>query len=156
MTTTRRIIHHAGWFTLLGPLAGIPVAMIAIVAIALQYHDSPGGFLRHIATILPIMFIVTWLVGATPALLAGIAVACLPAEIYAFHYRRILASVAIGLVISVAITLSSVLFFTDKNLMHFILREEIFLVVAISGLLAGLVMGWLIPYLPGMKPEENA
>ena len=156
MTTTRRIIHHAGWFALLGPLAGIPVAMIAIVAIALQYHDSPSGFLRHIATILPIMFIVTWLVGATPALLAGIAVACLPAEIYAFHYRRILASVAIGLVISVAITLSSVLFFTDKNLMHFILREEIFLVVAISGLLAGLVMGWLIPYLPGMKPEENA
>ena len=153
MTTTRRVLHHAGWFALLGPLAGIPVAMIAIVAIALQYHDFPDRFLWQIAIILPI---VTWLVGATPALLAGIAVACLPAEIYAFHYRRILASVAIGLVISVAITLSSVLFFTDKNLMHFILREEIFLVVAISGLLAGLVMGWLIPYLPGMKPEENA
>ena len=153
MTTTRRILHHAGWFALLGPLAGIPVAMIAIVAIALQYHDFPDRFLWQIAIILPI---VTWLVGATPALLAGIAVACLPAEIYAFHYRRILASAAIGLVISVAITLSSVLFFTDKNLLHFILREEIFLVVAISGLLAGLVMGWLIPYLPGMKPEANA
>ncbi len=153
MTTTRRVLHHGGWFALLGPLAGIPVAMIAIVAIALQYHDSPGSFLWQIAIILPI---ITWLVGATPALLAGIAVACLPAEIYAFHYRRILASTAIGLVISVAITLSSVLFFTDKNLMHFILREEIFRIVAISGLLAGLVMGWLIPYLPGMKPEENA
>ena len=153
MTTTRRVLHHGGWFALLGPLAGIPVAMIAIVAIALQYHDSPGSFLWQIAIILPI---ITWLVGATPALLAGIAVACLPAEIYAFHYRRILASAAIGLVISVAITLSSVLFFTDKNLMHFILREEIFRIVAISGLLAGLVMGWLIPYLPGMKSEENA
>lgn len=153
MTTTRRVLHHGGWFALLGPLAGIPVAMIAIVAIALQYHDSPGSFLWQIAIILPI---ITWLVGATPALLAGIAVACLPAEIYAFHYRRILASTAIGLVISVAITLSSVLFFTDKNLMHFILREEIFRIVAISGLLAGLVMGWLIPYLPGMKSEENA
>lgn len=153
MTTTRRVLHHGGWFALLGPLAGIPVAMIAIVAIALQYHDSPGSFLWQIAIILPI---ITWLVGATPALLAGIAVACLPAEIYAFHYRRILASTAIGLVISVAITLSSVLFFTDKNLMHFILREEIFRIVAISGLLAGLVMGWLIPYLPGMKSEESA
>jgi len=153
MTTTRRILHHAGWFALLGPLAGIPVAMIAIVAIALQYHDFPDRFLWQIAIILPI---VTWLVGATPALLAGIAVACLPAEIYAFHYRRILASAAIGLVISVAITLSSVLFFTDKNLMHFILREEIFWVIAGAGLLAGVVMGWLIPYLPGMKSKENA
>ena len=153
MTTTRRVLHHAGWFALLGPLAGIPVAMIAIVAIALQYHDFPDRFLWQIAIILPI---VTWLVGATPALLAGIAVACLPAEIYAFHYRRILASAAIGLVISVAITLSSVLFFTDKNLMHFILREEIFWVIAGAGLLAGVVMGWLIPYLPGMKSEEKA
>ncbi|WP_228288577.1 MULTISPECIES: hypothetical protein [unclassified Klebsiella] len=153
MTTTRRVLHHAGWFALLGPLAGIPVAMIAIVAIALQYHDFPDRFLWQIAIILPI---VTWLVGATPALLAGIAVACLPAEIYAFHYRRILASAAIGLVISVAITLSSVLFFTDKNLMHFILREEIFWVIAGAGLLAGVVMGWLIPYLPGMKSKENA
>lgn len=156
MTTTRQIIHHAGWFALLGPLAGIPVAMIAIATIALQYHDSPGSFLWEVAAKLPIILIVTWLVGATPALLTGIAVACLPAEIYAFHYRRILASAAIGLVISVAITLSSVLFFTDKNLMHFILREEIFRIVAISGLLAGLVMGWLIPYLPGMKSEESA
>lgn len=153
MTTTRRVLHHAGWFALLGPLAGIPVAMIAIVAIALQYHDFPDCFLWQIAIILPI---VTWLVGATPALLAGIAVTCLPAEIYAFHYRRILASAAIGLVISVAITLSSVLFFTDKNLMHFILREEIFWVIAGAGLLAGMVMGWLIPYLPGMKSKENA
>lgn len=157
MTTTRRIIHHAGWFTLLGPsCAGLPVAIISIVAIALQYHESPGVFLRNIVSMLPFLLIVTWLIGALPALLTGIAVACLPTYIYAFHYRRTLASAAIGLGISVMAAILSVLLFTDRDLLHFILNEEVFWIFTGSGLLAGMIMGWLIPYLPGMKSEENA
>ncbi len=147
MTTPRRVIHHACWYALLGPCVGIVVAIMSIVAIALQYHESPDGFLAHLAAILPILLLVTWLIGAIPALLTGIAVASLPTGIYTSRYWRTLASAAIGLIISVAIVIVNVVIFTDRNLMYFILREEIFRVVAGAGLLAGLLMGLIIPRL---------
>lgn len=153
MSTTRPIFHHACWFALLGPYVGV---LWAIVAITLQSRNSSFSFLWHIVAILPIFLISTWLIGVVPALLAGIAIACLPAEIYAFHYRRILASAIIGVTISAAAVILTTLISTNINLPSYILHDEDFRLIAGSGLFAGMMMGWLIPYLPGMKPEENA
>ncbi|HEY4467574.1 MAG TPA: hypothetical protein VGN53_07300 [Klebsiella sp.] len=155
MTTTQRALHHGGWFALLGPCVGLVVAIVSIIAIAFQYYESPGVFLGHIVTILPILLIMTWLTGAIPALLTGIAVAYLPTVIYTSRYWRTLASAVIGLVISVTAVVVNVLIFTDQNLMYFILREEVCWIVAASGLLAGMVMGWLISSLPGQRAGES-
>lgn len=155
MITIRRVLHHGGWFALLGPCVGLAVAIISIFIIAWQYHESAGVFLKHILTLLPALIIVTWLIGAFPALLTGIAVACLPAGIYRSRCWRTLASAAIGLIVSVVLAVVNLLIFSDKNLMRFILGEDAFQLVAGAGLLAGIVMGWLIPYLPGLRVEES-
>lgn len=78
MNATRPIFHHACWFALLGPYVGV---LWAIVAITLQSRNPSFSFLWDIVTILPIFLIITWLTGVVPALIAGIAIACLPAEI---------------------------------------------------------------------------
>ncbi|WEJ88780.1 MAG: hypothetical protein P0Y63_26565 [Klebsiella huaxiensis] len=155
MSTTRPIFHHACWFALLGPYVGV---LWAIVAITLQSRNPSFSFLWDIVTMLPVFLIITWLIGVVPALLAGIAIACLPAEIYAFHYRRILASAIIGVAISAAAVILAMLLLSNPNLKNFILifHDNDFRTIAGSGLFAGLVMGGLIPYLPGMKSEENA
>lgn len=153
MSTTRPIFHHACWFALLGPHVGV---VWAIVAITLQSRNPSFSFLWDIVTILPIFLIITWLIGVVPALIAGIAIACLPAEIYAFHYRRILASAIIGAAISATPVILTMLPLSSPSLTNFILHDNDFRTIAGSGLFAGLVMGWLIPYLPGMQSEENA
>jgi hypothetical protein len=148
MTTTQRVLHHGGWFALLGPCVGLVVAIVSIIAIASQYYESPGVCFGYIVTILPLLLIMTWLTGAIPALLTGIAVAYLPTDIYTSRCWRTLASTVIGLVISVTVMVVNVLIFTDKNLMYFILHEEVCWIVAASGLLAGMVMGSIICRLP--------
>lgn len=153
MNATRPIFHHACWFALLGPYVGV---LWAIVAITLQSRNPSFSFLWDIVTILPIFLIITWLTGVVPALIAGIAIACLPAEIYAFHYRRILASAIIGAAISATAVILTMLPLSSPSLTNFILHDNDVRTIAGSGLFAGLVMGWLIPYLPGMQSEENA
>ncbi|HBU8668442.1 TPA: hypothetical protein N3Z54_004075 [Klebsiella oxytoca] len=152
MTTTRRTLRHACWYAFIGPYIGL---LWAIVAIVIQSRRSVGSFFEFVFSKLPYFLIVPWAAGAIPALLTGIAVAFLPTGIHAIHYRRILASATIGLAICAAIPLTGVLLFSDTDLTTFILRGHGFRVIAGSGLFSGLIMGWLIAYLPGREQRKT-
>ena len=135
MTKTRRIIHHACWFALLAPHAGVPVAIVGKV---LTSSYTLGQLLLQILSVLPLFMALTWIVGGLAALLTGIAAACFPQRIYHSDWRRTLACGAIGAVIA--------------SFCWLLIIKELppdFLWMSTGpGLLAGLIMGWAVPYLP--------
>ncbi|MEG1210246.1 MAG: hypothetical protein RSE29_03900 [Leclercia sp.] len=147
MTKTRRIIHHACWFALLGPHLGVPVT---IVGQMLTCSDASTLLLR-ILLLLPIFMLYTWIAGGIAALLTGIATACLPEPIYHNPRLRVLACGATGAVIASLYWLA----IPGATVANFLW------ISTGPGLLAGLIMGWLVPYLPfrGEKtqpqPEMN-
>lgn len=135
MTKTRRIIHHACWFALLGPHIGVLVTIAGEIQIR---TITSGQFLLEILSILPIFIVLTWVIGGVPALLTGIAMACLPPRIYACVWQRVLVCGAIGAVIA------SIVWLVFISAM-----DEAFIWMAVGpGLMAGLIMGWMVPSLP--------
>lgn len=72
MTRTRRIIHHASWFTLLGPFIGMLLTIIGLMCIT---SDSAMRLLADILHMFSLFITLTWIIGAIPALLTGIIVA---------------------------------------------------------------------------------
>lgn len=140
---TRRIIHHACWFALLGPHIGVPVT---IVGEMLDSHN-PAHLLLEILSILPLFIVLTWWMGGLAALLTGIAAACLPSSVYCCTWKRTLAC---GLLGSVIASVCCLFIFTG-------ISKEFLRASTGPGLLAGLVMGWLVPRLPlrGDKKRVN-
>ncbi|EPC0892245.1 hypothetical protein ACRV3R_001546 [Citrobacter freundii] len=135
MTKTRRIIHHACWFAVLGPHLGVPVA---IAYEALTNYRTLGYLLLEILSILPFFMALTWFQGGLAALLTGFASACLPAPVYHCTWLRTLTCGASGAAIA---TLCWLLF-------NRVIVPDLFWMSTGPGLLAGLIMGWLVPYLP--------
>ena len=135
MTKTRRIIHHACWFALLGPHAGVPVA---IIAQALTDSWTAKELLAQILLLLPFFILYTWLAGGLAALLTGIAAACLPERIYRSKWRRALVSGVLGSVIATLCWLLMAREFTLHSIW----------ISTGPGLLAGIIMGWIAPRLP--------
>lgn len=132
MTKTRRIIHHACWFAVLGPHIGVPVT---IAHEALTNYRTLGDLLLKI---LPLFMALTWFMGGFAALLTGVAATCFPARIYHCIWQRTLASGASGAAIA---TLCWLLLSRE-------ISPDLFWMSTGPGLLAGLVMGGLVPYLP--------
>lgn len=128
----KRIFHHAFWYTLLGPFVGIPVA---IIFCAFYGGGDMAEFFLIIARGLMIIMVFGWFLGAIPALLTGIAVACLPAAIYNCHWRRIVCSGIIGMAIALII---------GAPLIEYFLTDEMLWSVPSAGLVSGLVMGWAV------------
>ncbi|EPT4467652.1 hypothetical protein ACVQTW_004054 [Klebsiella aerogenes] len=129
----KRIFHHAFWYTLLGPFVGIPVA---IIFLAFYEGGDMAKFFLNIARELMFIMVFGWFLGAIPALLTGIAVACLPAAIYNCRWRRIVCSGIIGMAIALIIGAPVIAYFmTDKMLPWS---------VPSAGLVSGLVMGWAV------------
>ncbi|MDR2262864.1 MAG: hypothetical protein LBE93_05315 [Enterobacter asburiae] len=135
MTKTRRIIHHACWFALLGPHIGVVVTLIREIQTSSR---TPAQLLLEILTVLPIFMALTWIIGGISALLTGIATACLPPRIYHCGWQRIVISGATGALIASAYWL---LLIRDMD-------AEFIWMSAGPGLFAGLMMGWLVPRLP--------
>lgn len=135
----KRITHHAIWFTLLGPFVGVPAAIMTL-AFA---ESNKSQFLFEVAQVLMLLMFVGWLVGAIPALLTGIAVACLPGVIYDYHWRRILCSGLIGAAVAF---IGPALF--EGRILYF-LAEEMLWSITNAGLFSGLVMGWAVVSLSG-------
>lgn len=92
-------------------------------------------FFLIIARGLMIIMVFGWFLGAIPALLTGIAVACLPAAIYNCHWRRIVCSGIIGMAIALII---------GAPLIEYFLTDEMLWSVPSAGLVSGLVMGWAV------------
>lgn len=82
--------------------------------------------------------------GDVSALLTGVAAACLPQYIYQHAWHRTLACGAMGAAIA---TLYGLLYSGS-------LDSAIFWMATGPGLLAGLVMGWCVPYLPGRGDKK--
>lgn len=141
MTKTRRIIHHACWFAVLGPHTGVPVT---IAHEALTRYRTLGSLLLKILSILPLFMALTWFIGGFAALLTGVAAAYLPAHIYRCIWQRTLACGASGAAIA---TLCWLLFSRE-------IAPDLFWMSTGPGLLAGLIMGGLVPYLP-FRGENN-
>lgn len=79
MPTLRHILHHAFWFTLLGPLiTGIPFFL-------LEGRFPPRG-----------TFAIIYCLGAIPALITGVGTACLPKRCYQSAAWRIAFSATFG------------------------------------------------------------
>lgn len=136
----KRILHHAGWFTLLGPFVGVPAA---IVTLAFFEDGDIGKFYFDVARVLMVIMFFGWFFGAIPALLTGIAVACLPAVIHDYHWRRILCSGMIGM--AIAFIGESVV---EGQIQYFLANEMLWAVTS-AGLFSGLVMGWTVVSLSG-------
>lgn len=138
----KRIFHHAFWFTLLGPFVGVPAA---IITLALFQGNDMAKFFFDMARMLMIIMFFGWFFGAIPALFTGLAVACLPAVIYDYHWRRILCSGIIGMFIA----------FLGESLvedqMRYFLAKELLCATTSAGGLAGLVMGWTVVSLSGFS-----
>jgi hypothetical protein len=135
MTKTRRIFHHACWFALLGPHCGVAIAIIGEMQ---SGSRPPVQLLLEILTVLPIFMAITWIIGGIPALLTGIATACLPASIYHCVWQRVIVCGAAGALIASAYWLL---------LIREMYAEFIWLSTG-PVLLAGLIMGWIAPRLP--------
>ena len=144
MTKTRRIIHHACWFALLGPHLGVPVA---ITREALTDRYTLGELLSQIVLLLPVFMGITWILGGVAALLTGIATACLPGRVYDTLWLRIPVCGALG---SLFASLYWLMLIRDFD-------AEFVWMSAGPGLLAGLLMGWIVPHLPfrGAQPVIN-
>lgn len=151
---TRRIIHHACWFTLLGPFIGVP---LTIAITALYFRDSPWELLFDISRVLPQFLVLTWLLGVLPALATGILSACLPDRIYGSRYWRSLACAAIGGVLAMLYEL-----IPHALSARALFSEEFVWIVFCTGLFAGGVLGFFVPRLAGhgnrvntVQPETN-
>jgi len=136
MTKTHRIFHHACWFALLGPHLGVPVTIAGEV---LTNHRTLEHLLMQIVLGFPFFMAGTWFLGGVSALLTGIAAACLPQQIYQHAWKRTLACGVMGSAIA---TLYGLIYFGS-------LDTVIFWMATGPGLLAGLIMGGCVPYLPG-------
>lgn len=136
MSRMRRVIHHAGWFALLGPFFGL-VAMIT------WFTLLSGEFFRIIVSVLPLILLWAWAFGAIPALATGIIVAFLPESIHASHVLRSIASVAAGAAVIVIYEL-----IPHPLRLHVLLSDESLWIGIFAGAFSGLVMGWLVTFLP--------
>lgn len=147
-----QILYHGWWFTLLGPLFGVPAGLITL---GLFDTNSFADYLSLVIPLLPILLIFGYFWGAIPALLTGAIVGCLPHYIYNHSWLRIFLSGIIG-----ALTSFLIQFFID-NKGNNIFTNELVWVMASAGLFSGLVMGWLIvkisniEELPIVKDTEN-
>ena len=141
MTKTRRIFHHACWFALLGPHLGVPVTFAGEL---LTNHRTAENLLLQIVLYFPYFMAATWFLGGGSALLTGIAAACLPTQIYQHAWHRSLACGAMGSVIA---TLYGLIYSGSVD-------SVIFWMATGPGLLAGLIMGRFVPYLPGRGDKK--
>lgn len=151
---TRRIIHHACWFTVLGPFTGVP---LTVAITALYFRDSPWELLFDISRVLPQFLVLTWLIGALPALATGVLSACLSDRIYDSRYWRSLACAAIGGALALLYELIPHALSARALFSH-----EFVWIVFCTGLFAGGVLGFLVPRLAGhgnrlstVQPETN-
>ncbi len=135
MTLFRRTLHHAGWFALLGPLMGVPVT---IVGEALNHSHAPA-LLLQILSLLPIFIILAWYVGGIPALLTGVIAAFLPSRMVRCTWQRVMVYGALGAIIASLHWL----------LLGGMITPGMLWKATGPGLLAGVIMGALMPYLPG-------
>lgn len=153
MFPIRRVCHHAGWFALLGPLVGV---IVTISSIALSNPESAGELLVHIMNIFPLFLVLTWITGGVPALLAGMAVACLPDNIHARAPLRLIAGGMAGVVISTGVALLLNTPIVSRLSLNDIFTPAAFIFTAGPGLFAGVVMSALITRLPGRGPIVNS
>lgn len=130
MTTTRRVLHHAGWFVGIGPFIPLPMLLFFPAA------GSFSSFFRQ----LPEIVSLTWIVGFLPALLTGIFMAILSGNVYRIWFWRLLTG-GIAAVVITAICCGTIGAFIP---MFFYLIP----LLLISALLSGMVMGLIITRLP--------
>ncbi|AYZ17515.1 hypothetical protein IMZ21_01615 [Klebsiella michiganensis] len=130
MTTTRRVLHHAGWFAGFGPFIPLPILLF------FPKGSSFFSIFRH----LPEIVFLTWIVGFLPALLTGIFMAVLSGNVYRHWFWRLLTG-GIAAVVITAICCGTIGAFMP---MFFYLIPLLLL----SALLSGMIMGLIIPRLP--------
>jgi hypothetical protein len=146
MTRTRRIIHHASWFTLLGPFIGMLLTIIGLMCIT---SDSAMRLLADILHMFSLFITLTWIIGAIPALLTGIIVANLPIGIYLCRWLRALAGSTIGGTIALLYE-----FMPHGLTVRSLFNHNFMWLVVVAGLFAGGILSWLAPALPGRGKQK--
>lgn len=144
MAVLRRIIHHALYYILLGPIIG---GLVPCIVILIAVGELP---ILKIPFFIPAAIIWGWL----PALITGVLIACLPAKTWLDRTSRCAISCGIGSIISFICYGVITMFIIHKNKTDPFL-PDVFLIQILwicigAGFVAGLGMGRLIEHLPGL------
>ncbi|ELW6664779.1 hypothetical protein AADF23_002810 [Salmonella enterica] len=151
MSVFRRIIYHSGWFILLGPLIGAATA-IGVINYSPAIIGRPDSFLFCFYRTIPELVIITgWIYSLLPAWLTGVACALIPLKLYQkIINRMILCAIAGGLIT----TLFNFVRYSIDIINSALLYNEI-LIMLISAIVAGAIMGGVITYLPGLREVKR-
>lgn len=151
MSVFRRIIYHSGWFILLGPLIGAATA-IGVINYSPAIIGGPDSFLFCFYRTIPELVIITgWIYSLLPAWLTGVACALIPLKLYQkIINRMILCAIAGGLITTL---FNLVRYRFDISTLS-LLYDEI-LIMLISAIVAGAIMGGVITYLPGLREVKR-
>ncbi|EEC4817685.1 hypothetical protein QSX22_001196 [Salmonella enterica] len=151
MSVFRRIIYHSGWFILLGPLIGAATA-IGVINYSPAIIGGPDSFLFCFYRTIPALVIITgWIYSLLPAWLTGVACALIPLKLYQkIINRMILCAIAGGLIT----TLFNLVRYSIDIINSALLYNEI-LIMLISAIVAGAIMGGVITYLPGLREVKR-
>ncbi|HCO5835678.1 TPA: hypothetical protein OBN90_002648 [Escherichia coli] len=153
MSVSRRVIHHGLYFAVLGPLIGV---LFLVLYIFFAKEPLVLWVIIH-----PIFLLLSITMGAIPALLTGVMVACLPEKIGSQKRYRCLAGGIGGVVITeiYCAVIVHIKGMASSELFENILSGDSLVVRIIPALLAGVVMSRIITRLPGLDiscPETDS
>ncbi|EAO2685158.1 hypothetical protein E2X65_08455 [Salmonella enterica] len=151
MSVFRRIIYHSSWFILFGPLTGAAIA-IGVISFSPAIIGGPDSFLFCFYRTIPELVIISgWIYGLLPAWLTGVACALMPLKLYQkIINRMILCAIAGGLITTL---FNFVRYSFDVSTLS-LLYDEL-LIMLISAIVAGAIMGGVITYLPGLREVKR-
>ncbi len=144
MPGLRRIIHHACWFTLLGPLIGLITIMVIMGTLI------GGDFVVKILNWFPLAMTFAWLIGTLPALVTGTLIACLPPRLYDTHCWRILSGAVLGGLVTLVYELIPHSFSA-----HSIFSYQHMWLACLAGTIAGGIISRFLFLLPGNKKTSS-
>lgn len=143
MSVFRRIIYHSGWFILFGPIIGVVTALCILTYFPAILNRTLLSYVYAKAPDLIIFF--GWIYSLVPAWLTGITCALFPLPLYNKTIKRILLCTLAGILITILFNLLRYNF----NVGQLLYGES--LIMLISASVAGVIMGGVIAYLPGLR-----
>lgn len=139
MSKIHQIKRNAVWFTLLGPLIGLLVA-IPVMHIILDY---PFPLFPYFANRLSLLLVLTYIWGSLPALSAGIITAC-----FSPFYQKLSFFALVGALTSALFSVIMTVYLSDFD-------PEIIGLSTFCGTVSSVIMYQTLRYLQGEPPAQK-